>query len=117
MLEKYHGEGRRFDLVIVDPPSFARSKSQLPQALKAYRRLNALAMRCLTPDGTLAASSCTAQVSPDAFRAALAEAAADAKRRFIIQYDAGQPPDHPVAAHFPEARYLKFLAGRVAERD
>ncbi len=116
LLEKYHGEGRRFDLIIVDPPSFARSKSQLPQALKAYRRLNALAMRCLTPGGLLATSSCTAQVSPDAFRAMLADAAADAKRRFIIQHEAGQPLDHPVAAHFPEARYLKFLLGAVVDR-
>jgi 23S rRNA (cytosine1962-C5)-methyltransferase len=100
----------------VDPPSFARSRGQLPQALKAYRRLNALAMRCLTPGGLLAASSCTAQVSPDAFRATLADAAADAKRRFILLHDAGQPLDHPVAAHFPEARYLKFMLGQVAER-
>ena len=116
LLAKFHSEGRRFDLIIVDPPSFARSKSQLPQALQAYRRLNALAMRCLTPGGALAASSCTAQVSPDAFRAVLADAAADAKRRFIIQHDAGQPLDHPVAAHFPEARYLKFMLGRVEEK-
>ncbi len=115
-LGKYHGEGRRFDLIIVDPPSFARTKSQLPQAIKAYRRLNALAMRCLAPKGLLAASSCTAQVSSELFRAILADAAADAKRRFIIQHEAGQPPDHPVAAHFPEARYLKFLLGQATER-
>jgi 23S rRNA (cytosine1962-C5)-methyltransferase len=117
LLEKYHGEGRRFDLIIVDPPSFARSKSQLPRALKAYRRLNALAMRCLAPGGMLAASSCTAQVSPDAFRATLADAAADARRQFIIQRDAGHALDHPVAAHFPEGRYLKFLLGQVTPRE
>ena len=116
LLQKYHGEGQRFDLIIVDPPSFARSKSHLPRALKAYRRLNALAMRCLIPGGTLAASSCTAQVGPDAFRAALADAAADARRQFIIQHDAGQPLDHPVAVHFPEGRYLKFMLGQVIER-
>ena len=116
LLEKYHGQGKRFDLIIVDPPSFARSKSQLPQALKAYRRLNALAMRCLAPGGMLAASSCTAQVSAQAFRAALADAAADAKRQFIIQHDAGQPLDHPVAVNFPEGRYLKFMLGQVTER-
>ncbi len=116
LLEKYHGEGKRFDLIIVDPPSFARSKSQLPQALKAYRRLNALAMRCLTPGGLLAASSCTAQVSPTAFQAMLADAAADARRRLILQHEAGQPLDHPVAAHFPEARYLKFVLGQAVVR-
>jgi len=116
-LQKYHGEGQRFDLIIVDPPSFARSKSQTPQALKAYRRLNALAMRCLTAGGMLAASSCTAQVSPAAFRAVLAAAAADARRHFIIQHDAGQPLDHPVAANFPEGRYLKFVLGQVSARE
>ncbi len=116
LLEKYHGEGKRFDLIIVDPPSFARSKSQTPQALKAYRRLNALAMRCLAPGGMLAASSCTAQVSPEAFRATLADAAADAKRQFIIQRDAGQPLDHPVVVNFPEGRYLKFMLGQVTPR-
>jgi len=117
VLEKYHGEGRRFDLIIVDPPSFARSKSQLPQALKAYRRLNAMAMRCLMPGGLLAASSCTAQVSPAAFLTMLADAAADARRRLIIQHEAGQPLDHPVAAHFPEARYLKFVLGQAVVRE
>ncbi len=116
LLAKYHGEGKRFDLIIVDPPSFARSKSQLAQALQAYRRLNALAMRCLQPGGILATSSCTAQVSLDAFRAVVADAAADARRRFIILHDVGQPLDHPVAAHFPEARYLKFMVGQVVER-
>ena len=117
LLEKYYGEGKRFDLIIVDPPSFARSKKQLPQAIKAYRRINALAMRCLTPGGLLAASSCTAQVSPAMFQNILADAAVDAKRRFIIQHEAGQPLDHPVAAHFPEARYLKFVLGVAMARE
>ena len=113
LLERYHGEGRRFDLIVVDPPSFARSKAQLANARHAYRKLNALAMRCLTSDGILAASSCTSQVSPTAFNAILADAAADARRRFIIQHEAAQPLDHPVAANFPEGRYLKFVLGEV----
>jgi len=113
VLERYHGEGRRFDLIIVDPPSFAHSKAQLVPALGAYRRLNSLALKCLTPGGLLASSSCSSQVSPAAFRQMLAEAAAAAKRRFLILHDAGQPLDHPVPAHFPEARYLKFVVGRV----
>ena len=117
LLETYYGQGRRFDLVIVDPPSFARTKHQLPAATNAYRKLNALAMRCLRPDGVLATSSCTAQVSPHLFRSILADAAADARRRFLIQHEAGHPLDHPVAAHFPEGRYLKFLLGQVVERS
>lgn len=109
LLEKVHAEGRRFDLIVVDPPSFARSKAQLDGALHAYRRLNTLAMRCLAEDGLLASSSCTSQVSPKAFREMLADAAVDAKRRLLILHEAGQPLDHPVPVYFPEARYLKFL--------
>jgi 23S rRNA (cytosine1962-C5)-methyltransferase len=114
VLERYHGEGRRFDLIIVDPPSFAHSKAQLVPALGAYRRLNSLALKCLTPNGLLASSSCSSQVSPAAFRQMLAEAAANTGRRLFILHDAGQPLDHPVPAHFPEGRYLKFAVGRVA---
>ena len=109
LLEKYRGEGRRFDLIVVDPPSFARSKAQLPAALHAYQRLNQLAITCLETDGLLASSSCTSQVSPEAFREMLSSAAEDAKRRLLILHEAGQPLDHPVPAHFPEARYLKFV--------
>ncbi len=116
VLTKYHGEGQRFDLIIVDPPSFARSKSQVPQAVKAYRRLHTLAMKCLKPHGILAAASCTAQISPTQFRNILADAAADAQRRILLLHDAGQPLDHPVAAHFPEGRYLKFMLGEVVPR-
>ncbi len=113
LLENYHAEGRRFDMIVVDPPSFARSKAQLSSALHAYRKLNTLALCCLAPDGLLASSSCTSQVSPDAFRAMLSEAASLAKRRLLILHDAGQPLDHPVPAHFPEGRYLKFILARA----
>lgn len=113
LLEKYHGEGRRFDLIVVDPPSFARSKAQLEAALHAYRRLNTLALLCLEPDGLLASSSCTSQVSPEAFRQMLAAAATDANRRVLSLHEAGQPLDHPVPVHFPEARYLKFVLAAV----
>ncbi|NOZ71116.1 MAG: class I SAM-dependent rRNA methyltransferase [Chloroflexi bacterium] len=108
-LERFYQEGRRFDLIIVDPPSFARSKAQAAAALQAYRRLNTLAFRCLHPDGILASSSCTSQISPSIFKALLAEAAGAAKRRCRIIHEAGQPLDHPVLASFPEGRYLKFV--------
>lgn len=113
ILAKYYGEGRRFDLIVVDPPSFAHAKSQQAAALHAYQRLNTLAMQCLDPGGILASSSCTSQVSPEAFRAMLAAAAADAKRQALILHEAGQPLDHPVPAHFPEGRYLKFVLAAI----
>lgn len=111
LLAKYHGEGRRFDLIVVDPPSFARAKAQLPGALKAYQRLNTLAINCLLPDGLLVSSSCTSQISPPAFRQMLAASAADARRTLRILHEAGQPLDHPVRVGFPEGRYLKFILG------
>jgi 23S rRNA (cytosine1962-C5)-methyltransferase len=113
LLEEFAAQGRRFDLVILDPPSFARDRQSRHAAERAYVRLNLAALRCVEPGGLLASSSCTGQVSPDAFRQALADAARRASRRLQILHEAGQAVDHPVAAHFPEARYLKFVVGRV----
>jgi 23S rRNA (cytosine1962-C5)-methyltransferase len=77
--------------------------------------LNQAAMRCLPPGGLLATASCTSQVSPQAFCQMLADAAAQARRRLLILHEAGQAIDHPVPAHFPEGRYLKFVVGRIGE--
>jgi 23S rRNA (cytosine1962-C5)-methyltransferase len=113
LLEQLRAKGRRFDVVILDPPSFARDRGSRRAAERAYVRLNQLALRCVEPGGLLASASCTSQVSPLAFREALTEAARRAGRRLVIVHDAGQPADHPVPAHFPEARYLKFMVSRV----
>lgn len=115
LLEQYAAAGQRFDLVILDPPSFARRKESRYAAQRAYARLNALGMQCVHPGGLLATASCTTQVGPDAFREALAAAGVLANRRLRIIHEAGQPLDHPVPAHFPEGRYLKFVVGRVEE--
>ncbi len=114
-LERAVSQARRFDLVVCDPPSFARDRSQLEAALKAYTRLNTLGLRVTAPGGLYAAASCTAQVSPQAFRETLAESARRAKRRLQIIHDAGQAPDHPVMAGHLEGRYLKFVIGRPLE--
>jgi 23S rRNA (cytosine1962-C5)-methyltransferase len=113
LLEVYAAEGRRFDVVILDPPSFARDRSSRHTAERAYVRLNRLALGCVRPGGLLASASCTSQVSPQAFREALAEAARLAGKRLITVHEAGQAVDHPVPAHFPEARYLKLVVSRV----
>jgi 23S rRNA (cytosine1962-C5)-methyltransferase len=115
LLSRYVEEERRFDLVILDPPSFAKSKQSRYAAIRAYTRLNALAMRCLVPGGLMATASCTSQVGPEAFKDMLAAAAASASKRFQIIHEAGQPIDHPVPAAFPEGRYLKFIVGRVLD--
>jgi 23S rRNA (cytosine1962-C5)-methyltransferase len=103
----------RFDVVISDPPSFARSRAHRDRALKAYTRLHAAALAVTAPFGTYAASSCTTQVSPEAFRATLAEGARKARSSLQIVHDAGHAPDHPVLAGHPEGRYLKFMVARV----
>lgn len=113
LLERYAREQRQFDLLILDPPSFASSRRQMHAAIRAYTRLNQLALRCVARDGLLASASCTSQVAPEQFRALLADAAREAERRLQIIHDAGQPIDHPVPAHFPEGRYLKFMLCRV----
>jgi 23S rRNA (cytosine1962-C5)-methyltransferase len=116
LLARYAEEGRLFDLVILDPPSFAKSKQKRYAALRAYTKLNTLALRCVRPGGLLATASCTSQVGPEAFKELLAAAGASAERRLQIFHEAGQPLDHPVPAYFPEGRYLKFVVGRVGER-
>ncbi|MDQ5850867.1 MAG: class I SAM-dependent rRNA methyltransferase [Chloroflexota bacterium] len=115
LLESYAAAGRTFDVVVLDPPSFARARKHVEVAVRAYTRLNHLALRCLSPGGLLATASCTSQISPDMFRDLLAAAAARAGKRLQLIHEAGQPIDHPVAAHFPEGRYLKFAIGRVVE--
>jgi 23S rRNA (cytosine1962-C5)-methyltransferase len=112
-LEGYGQQQRRFDLLILDPPSFAKSKQSRFAAQRAYVRLNALALRLVEPGGLLASASCTSQVGPEQFKEALAAASAQAGRRVQIIHEAGQPRDHPVPAGFPEGRYLKFVVARV----
>ena len=107
--------GEQFDLVILDPPSFARAKKNIHAATRAYVKLNALAMRCVAPGGLLASASCTSQLSPASFRAMLGEAAASVDSRLSIIHEAGHALDHPVPAHFMEGRYLKFALGRVLD--
>lgn len=115
LLETYRAEGRTFDVVVLDPPSFARSRKHVEVAVRAYGRLNTLAIQCVSPGGLLVSASCTSQVSPEMFRTMLAGAAARAGKRLLLIHEAGQPVDHPVAAHFPEGRYLKFAIGRVVD--
>jgi 23S rRNA (cytosine1962-C5)-methyltransferase len=106
---------RTFDVVICDPPSLARNKSQLDGALKAYTLLNTRGISCVKPGGYFVAASCTAQVSPEAFRLMLTEASRRAKRRLQVCCELGHAADHPQFLGHPEGRYLKFLILRVLD--
>lgn len=105
--------GARYDLVISDPPSFAKDKQQTPKAIETYERLHGAGFRVTSPSGLFAAGSCTSRVTPEAFRQTLQVGAERNQRRFQIVHEAGQPIDHPVFAQHPEGRYLKFVVGRV----
>jgi 23S rRNA (cytosine1962-C5)-methyltransferase len=111
-LEAAKRQGRRWELVIADPPSFASSRSELFGALRAYKKLHAAALSVLAPGGLYAGASCTAQVSPDAFRQTLAEAAARVGQRLTVVHEAAHAPDHPYAAGHLEGRYLKLVLSR-----
>ena len=113
LLSSYAERGEQFGVVVLDPPSLARNKKSRFAALRAYEKLNAQALRCVTPGGLLATASCTSQVSPEDFCNVLGEAAARAGRRVQVIHEAGHAPDHPVPASFPEGRYLKFVVARV----
>jgi 23S rRNA (cytosine1962-C5)-methyltransferase len=100
-------EGRRYDMIVLDPPRFARSRRGLPSALEGYRRLNALALACLAEGGVLVTFSCSGRVSEADFQTAVARAAAQAGRPLRILERLAQAPDHPVSAACPETAYLK----------
>lgn len=102
-----------FDIVVSDPPSFAREKKQRALALRAYTRLHTLALSRVKAGGLFCAASCTAQVSEDAFTETLAEAGAHLKLGLQIIHRGTQATDHPWQVGHPEGRYLKFLALRV----
>ncbi len=111
-LESAARAGRRWDIVIADPPSFASSRAELFGALRAYKKLHAAALSVLTPGGLYAGASCTAQVSPDAFRQSLAEGAARVRQRLTVVHEVAHAADHPYAAGHLEGRYLKFVLSR-----
>ncbi len=104
---------RGFDLVVLDPPKFARAKKDLDAAIKGYQRLNFLGMNAVTDGGLLATCSCSQLVDDEAFERMLAAAAKDAGRRLQVLEVASQGADHPVPPAFPEGRYLKFVLCRV----
>jgi 23S rRNA (cytosine1962-C5)-methyltransferase len=102
-----------FDLVILDPPAFAKSRSALEGALRGYKEINIRAMRLLRPGGVLVSCSCSQALGEEHFKRMISEAAADAERR-LHQIDFRcQAPDHPVLAGYDESHYLKCGFYRV----
>ncbi|WP_394176080.1 class I SAM-dependent methyltransferase [Thalassotalea litorea] len=109
LLRKYREQGTRFDMIILDPPKFAESKSQLNGACRGYKDINMLAMQLLNPKGLLLTFSCSGLMEANLFQKVVADAALDAKRQARIIERLQQASDHPIATNFPEGYYLKGL--------
>ena len=98
-----------YDLIILDPPAFAKHKSALRNALVGYRKLNARAFEKIAPGGILFTFSCSQAVNKEQFRLAVFSAAAQSRRRVRILHQLTQPADHPINIYHPEGEYLKGL--------
>lgn len=98
-----------YDLIVLDPPAFAKHRSALRNALRGYQKLNAKAFEKIAPGGILFTFSCSQSVSREQFRLAVFSAAAQSRRRVRILHQLTQPADHPVNIYHPEGEYLKGL--------
>jgi 23S rRNA (cytosine1962-C5)-methyltransferase len=112
-LRRFKEEGEKFDIIVLDPPKYAPSRSALDRASRAYKDLNRIAMLLLNSGGLLATFSCSGAMDIDTFKQVLAWAALDAGKQVQFIYQFCQPEDHPVRASFPEGEYLKGLLCRV----
>lgn len=112
-LRIFKEEGKKFDVIILDPPKYAPSRSALDRAARAYKDLNRLGMLLLESGGILATYSCSGAVDMETFKQIIAWAALDAGKEVQILKQFHQPEDHPVRISFPEGEYLKGLLLRV----
>nr|WP_216672818.1 class I SAM-dependent rRNA methyltransferase [Corallococcus exiguus] len=108
LIQSFKEEGRTFDLIILDPPAFAKSQRAVEAAVDGYASLNRQALALLRPGGLLATASCSARVTGDMFMGAVREAGFKAGVDLALVEERYQPPDHPVRLQFPEGKYLKF---------
>lgn len=113
VLRRYREEGRQFDLIVLDPPKFARSAADVPAATRGYKDINLLAFQLLREGGILFTFSCSGAISADLFQKVVFGASVDAGRDAQILERLTQAPDHPVLLSFPEGEYLKGLVCRV----
>lgn len=107
LLKDYAAAGRQYDVIVLDPPAFAKSKKHLPAAMRGYKELNLRAMRMLKPGGSLVTCSCSSAVSEEDFLSMLTEAAQDAHRSMRLVEKHAQAKDHPILLGVPESHYLK----------
>lgn len=107
-LREYLNKGEKFDVVILDPPSFTKSKRNVKSALSGYREINSTAMKILNSGGILATASCSHHISDEMFMNVIIESSIIARKKLRLIEWRGASPDHPVLPSMPETKYLKF---------
>lgn len=113
LLRQYQGEGRQFDLIVLDPPAFTKSRKMVESAKRGYKDINLRAMKLVRDGGYLVSCSCSQHVTPDMFVDILREAAYETRRRVRIIELRSQGRDHPVLLGSDETRYLKCVIMQV----
>ncbi len=109
LLKDYSAAGRQYDVIVLDPPAFAKTRKNLETALRGYKELNLRALKMLRPGGILVTCSCSYHVSPSEFLAVVTDAARDAHKILRLLEQRGQAKDHPILPNVPETSYLKCL--------
>jgi 23S rRNA (cytosine1962-C5)-methyltransferase len=112
-LRRMQAEGRKADLVVLDPSKLAGVKAEISRGMRTYGDLNKLAIEAVRPGGILVTCSCSGLISPEAFMSIVRNSAGEAGAVLKVLDIAGAGPDHPVASNFPEGRYLKVIFAQV----
>jgi 23S rRNA (cytosine1962-C5)-methyltransferase len=115
ILKEYDDAGRRFQMIILDPPAFAKNRDSIPAAQRGYKEINLRALKLLKPGGFLLTCSCSYHITEPLFLQILAEAANDAKKAIVVAERRTQAQDHPILLTMPETHYLKCLIVKVLE--
>jgi 23S rRNA (cytosine1962-C5)-methyltransferase len=115
VLKEHYEVGRRFGMVILDPPAFAKNRESVAAAHRGYKEINFRALKLLEPGGYLLSCSCSYHITESLFLQILAEAAIDARRNIVICERRTQAQDHPILLTMPETHYLKCLIVKVLE--
>ncbi len=115
LLKEYDDAGRRFQMIILDPPAFAKNRDSIPAAQRGYKEINLRALKLLKPGGFLLTCSCSYHITEPLFLQIVAEAANDAKKAIVVAERRSQAQDHPILLTMPETHYLKCLIVKVLE--
>jgi 23S rRNA (cytosine1962-C5)-methyltransferase len=115
LLKKYDELDRQFDMVVLDPPAFAKNRDSLPAAIRGYKEINLRAIKILKPGGYVVTCSCSHHLPEATFLQLIAEAATDAKRAITIVERRTQAMDHPILLTMPETHYLKCMILRALD--